>query len=123
MRISDWSSDVCSSDLQTVVVGPAVARFGERDAATLGLLVAVAIFVGFAFVRTTWGAFLLLMPVALQSPVQPALMAMMSRRATADTQGEVQGISAMVMGLGQLVAPLLLTGTIDRKSTRLNSSH
>src|SRR3546814_14941956 len=62
---------------QTVVVGPAVARFGERDAATLGLLVAVAIFVGFAFVRTTWGAFLLLMPVALQSPVQPALMAMM----------------------------------------------
>ena len=97
---------------QTVVVGPAVARFGERDAATLGLLVAVAIFVGFAFVRTTWGAFLLLMPVALQSPVQPALMAMMSRRATADTQGEVQGISAMVMGLGQLAAPLLLTGTM-----------
>src|SRR3546814_12766529 len=36
----------------------------------------------------------------------------MSRRATADTQGEVQGISAMVMGLGQLVAPLLLTGTM-----------
>lgn len=97
---------------QTVVVGPAVARFGERDAATLGLLVAVAIFVGFAFVRTTWGTFLLLMPVALQSPVQPALMAMMSRRATADTQGEVQGISAMVMGLGQLAAPLLLTGTM-----------
>src|SRR3546814_12880282 len=79
---------------QTVVVGPAVARFGERDAATLGLLVAVAIVVGFAFVRTTWGAFLLLMPVALQSPVHPALMAMMSRRATADTQGEVQGRSA-----------------------------
>jgi DHA1 family tetracycline resistance protein-like MFS transporter len=97
---------------QTFVVGPAVARFGERDAATLGLLIAVAIFVGFAFVRTTWGAFLLLVPVALQSPVQPALMAMMSRRATDDTQGEVQGISAMVMGLGQLVAPLLLTGTM-----------
>src|SRR5690606_20421030 len=93
-------------------VGPAVARFGERDAATFGLLVAVAIFVGFAFVRTTWGAFLLLVPTALQAPVQPALMAMMSRRASADTQGEVQGISAMVMGFGQLVAPLLLTGTM-----------
>src|SRR3546814_4377511 len=94
-------------------------------------------------------------------------MAMMSRRATAETQGEVQGISAMAMGLGQLFAPLLLTGTmawftadgepvhfpgaafidaavfgllaiamlrrlpratetadqLDRKSTRLNSSH
>src|SRR3546814_13810890 len=39
-------------------------------------------------------------------------MAMMSRRATAETQGEVQGISAMAMGLGQLFAPLLLTGTM-----------
>ena len=39
-------------------------------------------------------------------------MALMSRRATAETQGEVQGISAMAMGLGQLVAPLLLTGTM-----------
>src|SRR5690606_10257707 len=58
---------------QTFVVGPAVAGFGERDAATFGLLVAVAIFVGFAFVRTTWGAFLLLVPTALQAPVQPAL--------------------------------------------------
>lgn len=97
---------------QIFVVGPAVARFGERDAATFGILVAVAVYVGFAFVDTTWGALLLLMPVALQAPVQPSLMAMMSRRATAETQGEVQGISAMAMGLGQLFAPILLTGTM-----------
>src|SRR3546814_7712604 len=63
MRISDWSSDVCSSDL----------------------------------------------------PVQPSLMAIMSRRATAETQGEVQGISAMAMGLGQLFAPLLLTGRSEER--------
>lgn len=97
---------------QVFVVGPAVARFGERDAATLGILVAVAVYIGYAFTTTTWGAFLLLIPVALQAPVQPSLMALMSRRATAETQGEVQGISAMAMGLGQLVAPLLLTGTM-----------
>ena len=97
---------------QVFVVGPAVARFGERDAATMGILVAVAVYIGYAFTTTTWGAFLLLIPVALQAPVQPSLMALMSRRATAETQGEVQGISAMAMGLGQLVAPLLLTGTM-----------
>ncbi|QCB53202.1 MFS transporter [Sphingopyxis sp. PAMC25046] len=97
---------------QVFVVGPAVARFGERDAATLGILVAVAVYVSYAFTTSTIGAFLLLIPVALQAPVQPSLMAMMSRRATAETQGEVQGISAMAMGLGQLVAPLLLTGTM-----------
>ncbi|MBA3942405.1 MAG: tetracycline resistance MFS efflux pump [Sphingopyxis sp.] len=97
---------------QIFVVGPAVARFGERDAATLGILVAVAVYAGYAFTTSTIGAFLLLIPVALQAPVQPSLMAMMSRRATAETQGEVQGISAMAMGLGQLAAPALLTGTM-----------
>ncbi|KAK0349474.1 hypothetical protein LTR94_032987, partial [Friedmanniomyces endolithicus] len=33
---------------QAFVVGPVVARFGERDAATLGILVAVAVYVGYA---------------------------------------------------------------------------
>ena len=97
---------------QVFVVGPAVARFGERDAATLGILVAILVYIGYAFTTSTLGAFLLLIPVALQAPVQPSLMAMMSRRATAETQGEVQGISAMAMGLGQLAAPILLTGTM-----------
>ncbi|MDZ3833256.1 MAG: TCR/Tet family MFS transporter [Sphingopyxis sp.] len=97
---------------QAFVVGPMVARFGERDAATIGIAVAVANYLGYAFVTSTWGAFLLLLPIALQAPVQPSLNALMSRRASADAQGEVQGISAMAMGLGQLIAPLLLTGTM-----------
>ncbi|WP_033075182.1 tetracycline resistance MFS efflux pump [Sphingopyxis sp. MWB1] len=97
---------------QIFLVGPMVRRFGERDAATLGLMVAVGIFIGYAFVKSTLGAFLLLLPIAFQSPVQPSLMALMSRRASADTQGEVQGISAMAMGLGQIAAPMLLTGTM-----------
>lgn len=97
---------------QTFVVGPVVARFGERDAATIGILVAVSIFIGYAFTTSTWGAFLLLLPIAFQAPVQPSLMALMSRRASADAQGEVQGVSAMATGLGQLVAPIVLTGTM-----------
>ena len=97
---------------QALVVGPMVARFGERDAATLGILVAVAVFVGYAFVQTTWGAFLLIVPIMFQAPVQPSLSAILSRRASAEAQGEVQGISAMAMGMGQIVAPLLLTGTM-----------
>ena len=108
---------------QMFVVGPAVARFGERDAATLGILVAVAVYVGYAFTTTTWGAFLLLVPIALQAPVQPSLMAMMSRRATPETQGEVQGISAMAMGLGQLAAPMLLTGTMAWFTARTAPVH
>ncbi|HMO75310.1 MAG TPA: TCR/Tet family MFS transporter [Sphingopyxis sp.] len=97
---------------QAFVVGPMVARFGERDAATIGIAVAVAVYLGYAFTTSTLGAFLLLIPVAFQAPVQPSLMALMSRRARPETQGEVQGISAMAMGLGQLAAPVLLTGTM-----------
>lgn len=97
---------------QMFLVGPAVKRFGERDAATIGIAITALVFLGFAFVQTTWGAFLLLLPVALQAPIQPSLMAMMSRRADAERQGEVQGISAMAMGLGQLAAPMLLTGSM-----------
>lgn len=97
---------------QAFVVGPMVKRFGERDAATIGIAIAVAVYAGYAFIDTTLGAFLLLIPVALQAPVQPSLMALMSRRATPETQGEVQGISAMAMGLGQIAAPGLLIGTM-----------
>jgi DHA1 family tetracycline resistance protein-like MFS transporter len=97
---------------QSLLTGPAVKRFGERDAATIGLIGAIAGFIGYAFVTQTWAAFALLLTIALQSLVQPSLMAMLSKRATAETQGEVQGIVAMGIGLGSIVAPLLLTGVM-----------
>ena len=103
---------------QVAVVGPAVARFASAMPRRSGILVAVAVYIGYAFTTSTIGAFLLLIPIALQAPVQPSLMAMMSRRATADTQGEVQGISAMAMGLGQLAAPMLLTGAMAYRRCR-----
>src|SRR3546814_18013001 len=87
---------------QVFVVGPAVARFGERDAATLGILVAVAVYIAYAFPTSTTGAFLLLIPVALQAPAQPSLMAMIWRRATAETPGGAQGVSAVGVGLREL---------------------
>jgi MFS transporter, DHA1 family, tetracycline resistance protein len=37
---------------------------------------------------------------------------MLSKSATPETQGEVQGITSMAMGLGTLIAPLLLTGVM-----------
>jgi MFS transporter, DHA1 family, tetracycline resistance protein len=93
---------------QTFVTGPVVRRLGERDAARLGILGASAGFVGYAFCTSTWLAFALLIAVAVQSLVQPSLMAMISRRASAQTQGEVQGLAAMMMGLGSVIGPLLL---------------
>ena len=94
---------------QTFLTGPMVKRFGERDAASIGLIGATAGFIAYAFTSSTWLAFALMTCLMLQSLVQPSLMAILSRRATADTQGEVQGISAMAMGIGSIIAPLVLT--------------
>lgn len=93
---------------QTLITGRVVRRLGERGAATLGMIGAGAGFVGYAFAKTTAVAFALLVAVAVQSLVQPSLMAMLSRRATPETQGEVQGLAAMMMGLGSIVGPVVL---------------
>ena len=93
---------------QTLMTGPLVRRLGERGAAQLGLIGAGAGFMGYAFCTSTVLAFVLLAAVALQSLVQPSLMAMLSRRASAAAQGEVQGLAAMVMGLGSVLGPLVL---------------
>ncbi|MFD1610734.1 TCR/Tet family MFS transporter [Sphingomonas tabacisoli] len=97
---------------QTFVTGPLVRRLGERGAATVGLVGAIAGFVAYAFANKTWMAFVIMVAIAVQSLVQPSIMAMLSRRATPQTQGEVQGIAAMSMGIGSIVAPLLLTGVM-----------
>jgi MFS transporter, DHA1 family, tetracycline resistance protein len=94
---------------QIFITGPMVKRFGERDAATIGLIAAIIGFIAYAFVQTTWMAFAVMVCIALQSLVQPSLMAILSRRATPETQGETQGISSMTMGLGSIAAPLILT--------------
>src|SRR3546814_21008763 len=63
---------------QVFVVGPAVARFGARDAATLGIPGAVAVYIAYAFTTSTTGACLMLFPVAFQAPVHASLMATIS---------------------------------------------
>jgi MFS transporter, DHA1 family, tetracycline resistance protein len=114
-----WSTSLIGASLavvgitiaisQTFITGPVVKRLGERDAATVGLFAAIGGYLSYAFMTESWMAFAAMMFIALQGLVQPSLMAILSRRATADTQGEVQGISSMALGLGSIVAPLVLT--------------
>lgn len=120
----NWSSGMIGASLatvgvvmalsQTLLIGPVVQRLGERNAASMGLAGAAVAFFAYAFISQGWMVFAIMILLAIQSFVQPSLMAMLSRRATPETQGEVQGIASMTMGIGALVAPLLLTGTMAR---------
>jgi DHA1 family tetracycline resistance protein-like MFS transporter len=91
--------------VQTFVTGRLVRTLGERKAAMLGIGIGALSMAAYAFAPYGWLALLLIIPMVFQGLAQPALTAMMSRRATADTQGEVQGFASSLMALGSIIAP------------------
>ena len=91
--------------VQTFVTGRLVRSLGERKAAMLGIGIGALSMAAYAFAPYGWLALLLIIPMVFQGLAQPALTAMMSRRATADTQGEVQGFASSLMALGSIIAP------------------
>src|SRR3546814_1794780 len=113
MRISDWSSDVCSSDLVGAGGGRDAPDAAERAALDVGLdllvadlaaqrLVVVALDAGAAGVGEQRLAGAVLLDVVLVG--------------AADVADDVRHQRAIGIAPGQV-------GLQDRKSTRLNSSH
>ncbi|PXA87866.1 tetracycline resistance MFS efflux pump [Nostoc sp. 3335mG] len=93
---------------QLLLVGRMVKRLGERRAVMFGLLCATLLFAGYTVIRNEWVAFGMLLCTALQSVVQPSLMAMMSKRVAANQQGELQGMNASIGAMAAILGPFLL---------------
>lgn len=93
--------------VQTFVTGRLTRRLGERQVAMLGMAVGTLCFAAYAAAPYGWLALLLIVPMVFQSLVHPTLTSMMSRRATPETQGEVQGFASSLMALGSMIAPSL----------------
>ncbi len=93
--------------MQTIILPIAVARWGERGTAVRGIIGASLSMLGFAAATQGWMVFALFPLMATQSLVHANLTSMMTRRADATTQGEVQGFASAVMAVGSLIAPLL----------------
>lgn len=93
--------------VQTFVTGRLVRRVGEYQAALIGIGMGVLGMAAYAAAPYGWLALVLIIPMVFQGLAHPALTAMMSRRATADTQGEVQGFASSLMALGSIIAPSL----------------
>src|SRR3546814_8620697 len=139
MRISDWSSDVCSSDLSGLSVE---AKWTAPDGVTVGELrhpaPALLELVGLAsYVHK--GAFTLLTDLKLDGDIAPGtaipLRAHLSWLACSDTlcvperatldlrltagDGTIDAAAAPLFRAAEAALPI----GGDRKSTRLNSSH
>src|SRR3546814_3634578 len=135
MRISDWSSDVCSSDLTEVslliglafalfytVLGLPIAwiadRWNRRNLILVGVALWSAMTAGCVFAGSYATLFLARMGVGVgEAALSPAAYSMLSDTFPRDRLARAMAVYSIGVPLGSAVA------LIDRKSTRLNSRH
>lgn len=100
--------------VQVALIGRAVAAFGERSVLVAGLLCA-AVGIGVAAASPTVTIFVLaLLPVALGMGLcNPSLASLLSRSATPDDQGRVQGAAGALESLGRTAGPVLGNGSLQ----------
>ncbi|MCR5880743.1 TCR/Tet family MFS transporter [Phenylobacterium sp. J367] len=93
--------------VQMFLVGPVVARIGERRAVLLGLTAGVAGFAWYGFAPTGW-AYLLGAPVfAFTGFLMPGLQGLMTRRVAPHEQGQLQGAIQSLNGISAVAGPPL----------------
>lgn len=103
---------VCSMVVQGALIGPVVARLGERTALIIGLAFGISGFAVFGLAATGLG-FLAGIPVlALWGFASPSLLGLMSRQVDATEQGRLQGANASIMGIANLLGPGLFAQTL-----------
>jgi len=98
--------------VQVKILGPVVQHLGERRTAMIGTSVAAACYMGYALVPFAWFGLIMIVVSALQALVQPSVTALMSQRAPADAQGEMQGFIGSLNAIGSITGPLLFNPTL-----------
>jgi DHA1 family tetracycline resistance protein-like MFS transporter len=102
---------VCAMIVQGALIGPVVARFGERNALLAGLAFGVAGFAVFGLAATGtvfWAGIPLL---ALWGFASAAALGLMSHLVGPSEQGQLQGANASILGIANLVGPGLFAQT------------
>ena len=92
--------------VQGLLVRRAVPRLGERRAAMIGYGLAALAYLMFAFAGAGWVVFAAIVLQSVGAISGPAVQAMVSARAAADEQGQVQGALSSLQGLTAIVAPV-----------------
>jgi DHA1 family tetracycline resistance protein-like MFS transporter len=93
--------------VQTLLVGPVVARIGERGALLLGCVAGAAGFTIYGMASNGW-MYLMGVPVfALMNFLQPGLQGLMTRRVGAHEQGQLQGANQSLQGVASVIGPVI----------------
>lgn len=93
--------------VQSLLVGPFIASFGERNALITGAGAAALALAWFAYAPTGW-MFVLGMPVSsLSGLMVPGLQGLMTRRVGSNEQGQLQGANQSMAGLASVIGPAI----------------
>jgi len=95
--------------VQGGLIGPAIARFGERSAMLMGLLFGIAAFALWGVAPSALFFFLGIPLMSLWGIANAASLGLMSRRVGSTEQGQLQGANASLMGIANLLGPGLFT--------------
>ena len=102
---------VCSLIVQVGLVGPIVARLGERRALAFALCGGIVGFVVFGLAEIGPVFWIGIPIMAIWGLSDPASNGLMSRRVSASEQGQLQGAKASIMGIANMIGPGVFTLT------------
>ena len=102
---------ICSILVSGVLVGPVVARLGERRALLTGLAFAALGFAMYGWAGSMWTFFAAIAVNSLWSLAGPTSQALMTQRVSASEQGELQGAIASLRGIAMIVGPQIFATT------------
>jgi DHA1 family tetracycline resistance protein-like MFS transporter len=102
---------VCSMIVQGGLIGPTIARFGERAALLAGLCFGILGFATFGLAATGAGFLSGIPLLALWGFAGPAALGLMSHRVGPTEQGRLQGANASITGVANLLGPGLFAQT------------
>jgi DHA1 family tetracycline resistance protein-like MFS transporter len=121
MGMTMFATGALGIAVQSLAVGPVVARFGERGAVLFGALAGATGFVLYGFAPTGW-AYLAAAPVfAFIGLLQPGLQGLMTRRVGPTEQGQLQGATQCLQGIAAIVGPAVY-GTVFALAVRHDAS-
>jgi MFS transporter, DHA1 family, tetracycline resistance protein len=86
-----------------------IPRFGEHNTVILGLSITIIAFLIYSLASEGWQVFALAPLTSLGIIGGPALQGIMSRAASDDQQGELQGVLTSVGAFAAIISPLLMT--------------
>ena len=107
MGLTMMGTGIAGVIVQTLLVGPVVAKIGERGALLLGAAAGATGFAIYGF-APTGSVYLIGIPVfALMNFLMPGLQGLMTRRVEPSAQGQLQGANQAIQGISSVIGPVM----------------